>query len=66
MEYILKNLQKQKKYKIFLQENINGLGCLNDQGFSFDTWQEAYDKKVELQKDGKLTKNEHLIQIDSI
>ena len=34
----MKNLQKQKKYKIFLYENINGLGCLGDQGFSFDTW----------------------------
>jgi len=66
MEYILKNLQKQKKYKIYQHENINGIGFLNDIGFSFDTWREAYDKKVELQKDGKLTKNEHLIQIDCI
>ena len=47
----MKNLQKQKKYKIFLYENINGLGCLGDQGFSFYTWREAYDKKVELQKE---------------
>ena len=62
----MKNLQKQKKYKIFLYENINGLGCLNDQGFSFDTWQQAHDKKAELQKDGKLPKNERLIQIDCI
>jgi hypothetical protein len=62
----MQKLQKQKKYKIFLYENINGLGCLNDQGFSFDTWQQAYDKKAELQKDGKLPKSDHLIQIDSI
>ena len=62
----MQNLEKQKKYKIYKHENINGIGFLNDIGFSFDTWREAYDKKNQLQKDGKLTKNEHLIQIDSI
>ena len=62
----MKNLQKQKKYKIFLYENINFIVFLGDQGFSFDTWREAYDKKVELQKEGKLPKNNHLIQIDCI
>ena len=58
----MQNLEK--KYRIYLYENINGLGILGDQGYLFDTWQEAYDKKNQLQKDGKLTKNEHLIKID--
>jgi len=58
----MQNLEK--KYRIYLYENINGLGILGDQGYLFDTWQEAYDKKIQLPKDGKLPKNEHLIQID--
>ena len=46
----MQNLEK--KYRIYLYENINGLGILGDQGYLFDTWQEAYDKKIQLQKDG--------------
>ncbi len=58
----MQNLEK--KYRIYLYENINGLGILGDQGYLFDTWREAYDKKNQLQEDGKLPKNDHLIQID--
>ena len=32
-----------KKYRIYLHENVNGLGMLADQGFLFDTYEEAID-----------------------
>ena len=52
-----------KKYRIYLYENVNGLGMLADQGFLFDTYEEAEKKKLELQENGKLTKDERYIKI---
>ena len=52
-----------KKYRIYLHENVNGLGMLSDQGFLFDTYEEAEKKKLELQENGKLTKDERYIKI---
>lgn len=52
-----------KKYRIYLYENMNGLGILSDQGYLFDTFEEATSKKKELQDAGKLTKNENIIKI---
>ena len=52
-----------KKYRIYLHENVNGLGMLADQGFLFDTYEEAEKKKLELQEIGKLTKDERYIKI---
>ena len=52
-----------KKYRIYLHENVNGLGMLGDQGFLFDTYEEAEKKKLELQENGKLTKDERYIKI---
>ena len=52
-----------KKYRIYLYENINGLGMRGDQGYRFDTFEEAEKKKLELQESGKLTKDERYIKI---
>tara|TARA_R110000822_G_scaffold131591_1_gene268644 strand:- start:340 stop:510 length:171 start_codon:yes stop_codon:yes gene_type:complete len=51
-------------YRIHTLENINGLGFEVDIGEQFDTWRKAFDRKKELQKQGKLPANNHLITIN--
>jgi hypothetical protein len=53
-----------KIYRIYTYENINGLGFEVDFGEQFDTLRKAFDRKEELQKQGKLPANNHLILID--
>ena len=53
-----------KIYRIYTYENINGLGFQIDFGETFNTWREAFDRKEELQKQGKLPTNNHMILID--
>tara|TARA_A100001011_G_C14299199_1_gene839959 strand:- start:2268 stop:2462 length:195 start_codon:yes stop_codon:yes gene_type:complete len=58
---------KQKKYRIYKYENVNGLGIMSDISIDgtllFDTYEEANKKKEELQNSGKLTKDNSILKI---